>query len=920
MSDDWVTNFGLKGNPFSTSPLEDDFELDNLLVKTKSIQDQVLPIGRFIENSRPSIKILLGARGSGKSTCLSYLRKLVYMYENVLTINISEIRQPERVIEDPTYGIGAPMVWMIVKDIIQSLEVIFEDVYIENSDLVSKIIDSLDISELYPPKFPLWSTCNNALDLLLEILKKNKISLFIGIDNYDKLPHKFQEIAIDFLRGNNAQPFFEKLQRAGSTILMTMGNEFYANILHPDFSYLGKPIEITGLNPNETKELLSKRIEWMINQDLMNSDDIFTDESIHKLTMHTNGIPRDVLIFAEQCMINAGKRNQQTVSEKIVENTIQKFGEQIEEYYEIIKKIKPLSYALVAENGMKILSAYFSTLNTSEFALNVIDKLIYMYKDPNQNFDLNNQYIKSLKDSNIISFVDNPTATTSKGWTVRLEILNLMKQMDDKKVLRKFMDWLMAKEVQVKPPDYQIIRNVKHGAELAKKIEKFIDIIDTEEIKSCLTKAIKRIRELDSYTLEEDLDSNTQITGMVEIVKEISTAIYYLSKLTQEEDIPKKIPKSDRLNRFLRRFNADLWFDMDYIQRMDELRYLQTVSKNRIQEASSKYATFVDKSYIILNQLNSKLIETQDKIYEVIINDIEDQMDQLFSDRLTHIILEDANYPNRMAIVLWKTLSDKSEIIYGFGTGDLVEGEIEELKKRVFKEKGFMIFENIENDILVHRPSILRDFYIKNYSVKFFHNTDFSSFFNDIMNQSHLNGGLQLIIMRKGVQTSRIFINKKGRRFRLLIKNIVKECIDTTKTLPKLVIIDGNNLARSGKKKSRKAKWHYITNAILKLREMKIETATIVTKSLFNDIDDQNSLKNAISTGLISLSPGNKDDDYYYLTYALEHQAFILTNDNLRDWKKKNPEISVDIAQKRIPFFIFKNEVYFEGILEKIKS
>ena len=87
MTINWVEFFNLRGNPFSTSPLEGEFELSNLLVRTKSIRDQVLPIAKFIGISAPSIKILLGARGAGKSTCLSCLRQLVQGNPNVLSVN-----------------------------------------------------------------------------------------------------------------------------------------------------------------------------------------------------------------------------------------------------------------------------------------------------------------------------------------------------------------------------------------------------------------------------------------------------------------------------------------------------------------------------------------------------------------------------------------------------------------------------------------------------------------------------------------------------------------------------------------------------------------------------------------------------------------------------------------------------------------
>lgn len=924
MTVNWVDFFDLKGNPFSTSPLEGEYELTNLLVRTKSIRDQVLPIAKFIGLSALSIKILLGARGSGKSTCLSYLRQLVQGNPSVLSINLTEIRLPERVVEDPTLGIGSPMIWFLIKDIIESLKVKFEEIFSENRDIIDSIIQSLGISELYPSSYPVWSTCNIALDSLLTIMSNNHITLFISIDNYDKLPQKFQKIAIDFLRGNNAQPFFEKLQRVGSTVLIALGKEFYAQLSHADFSYLGKPIEIRGLNPNEAKELLSKRIGWMLNTPELSSEEGFDEGAIHRLTMHTNGIPRVILTLAEQSMINASKRNQKIITEKIVKDTIQISEEVIEEFYDIIKKIKPPSRAKAAEKGLKVLSGYFATLPSPEFAINVVDCLMTIFSESVPSFESANEHIQSLRDAKIVNLVQT---FPKEEWTIRTDILYLMGHMHDKKSLRKFLDWLIEKEVQIKPPDYQIVKSIKRATELAFKFETLIETIDNKTIKDCLLLANKRIRELDAYTLENELDSNTQIIGMTEINHEIGTAIYFFDKLLTTNSLPKHPPNRDRLLRFLKEKNPNLWFDIGFILRVGDLRRLETQSKDRIQEATEKYVSFVERSFAILSQQNHDILkrQTEPKIFSLRdYLELEPHIDQLLSDRTNHIVLEDQADPERMNIVLWKTLSDEKESIYGFASGKLTTEETATIENRFFRGN-FYLFPEIENNLLNYRPTILRDFYQTKIPVIIFSNSDLARFLNDLLRLPDLNQGLIMSVLNQSQIIDHIFLNREGNQFRLMFFPLDSKKISETRPedanlIPKMVIIDGNNVARDGKEKSGKATFQNIINAIFKLKERQIGVETFVTKSLLNDIDDRISLENAIRTKLLILPPsGRHDDDYYFLTLAFEKNAHILTNDNLRDWKKANPEIAIDLAEKRIGYFFVKGEIFFEGILSRIK-
>ncbi len=219
----------------------------------------------------------------------------------------------------------------------------------------------------------------------------------------------------------------------------------------------------------------------------------------------------------------------------------------------------------------------------------------------------------------------------------------------------------------------------------------------------------------------------------------------------------------------------------------------------------------------------------------------------------------------------------------------------------------------------------IRDFYQENQPMKFFNISDFSRFVNSFLQLPELSQGTFLSVLNEGKITDQIFLRKENNKFHLTVSpaqqiQSSKSVADMEEKTPQIVVIDGNNVARDGITKRRKACYQNIMNAILKLKERKIEVTTIVTRSLFQDIDDKMSLENVINTKLAVLPPsGRQDDDYYFLSYALEKDAHVLTNDNLRDWKEANPEIAPKLSEIRVPYFFIKGEIFFEGLLGRLK-
>ena len=128
---------------------------------------------------------------------------------------------------------------------------------------------------------------------------------------------------------------------------------------------------------------------------------------------------------------------------------------------------------------------------------------------------------------------------------------------------------------------------------------------------------------------------------------------------------------------------------------------------------------------------------------------------------------------------------------------------------------------------------------------------------------------------------------------------------------PPLVLVDGSNVAHSGKGE------HVLLGNILvvceKLREEGYEPVVVVDAALRHQIDDRAAYERLVDEGTIRQAPAGTDADYFILSFARELEAPIVSNDRFRDRQKAFP----DAAKRLIRYMVVKGEVVLERRTER---
>ena len=99
-----------------------------------------------------------------------------------------------------------------------------------------------------------------------------------------------------------------------------------------------------------------------------------------------------------------------------------------------------------------------------------------------------------------------------------------------------------------------------------------------------------------------------------------------------------------------------------------------------------------------------------------------------------------------------------------------------------------------------------------------------------------------------------------------------------------------------------------------KLREMGFETIIIIADaSLRHRIDDKKRFEELIDSGMISQAPAKTEADEFIIGFAKQKIGYIVTNDKLDDWRKKDPWVKENLDKVHIQFMIQEDMVQFVG-------
>lgn len=338
MAKDWIKFFELAGDPFNTIPLQSVTDFHELLIKTDDINKHIDPLLTHFEESKPFLRVIVGPRGSGKSTILHYAISVVRHKKGVVACYVSH--QPS-IIEgskDPVFGIGNDTALRLLIELSKAL--LISEGGGEDAELVDFAKEvGLNREGRFledGPSFPEWSysRVSQKLTKLLEFIQKKGIRALVAIDNYDK--HN-EDIAIAFLASHFAQPIFEELQSVGVSLFLTADVEWSKNVAkNSDLNYLGEPISLSEINPIEARSLIKKRIAAKLLTHGV--QEIFEDDAISSIAIKEDGIARNIMETCRICLIEAAARSQKCITRALADEILRTRETRAQKYYECIKR------------------------------------------------------------------------------------------------------------------------------------------------------------------------------------------------------------------------------------------------------------------------------------------------------------------------------------------------------------------------------------------------------------------------------------------------------------------------------------------------------------------------------------------------------------------------------------------------------
>ena len=129
-------------------------------------------------------------------------------------------------------------------------------------------------------------------------------------------------------------------------------------------------------------------------------------------------------------------------------------------------------------------------------------------------------------------------------------------------------------------------------------------------------------------------------------------------------------------------------------------------------------------------------------------------------------------------------------------------------------------------------------------------------------------------------------------------------------------IIDGNNIAWGDYEDYPKFK--FLTSVYNQLRELGVKPYVVVSAALRHRIDQPIELVEILKQDDVAEAPANRPDDFFIIQLAIKREAFIVSNDRFKDWKKANPELSDTIEDRRVALTFIEDEPQFDHKLYKL--
>jgi hypothetical protein len=804
-------------------------------------------------------------------------------------------------------GIGAPLLWFIVKEMILSIHHKFEDIYFRYQEQIERISNYLKISDFAPTRYPGWTECRNAVKNLCEILKNEGKSVFIAIDNFDKLTDDFQDLAIQFLRGSNAQPLIEDLNASGVTVFIILDKRFIKKMKDEDFSYLGEPLILQPLTLDEAKELLGRRLKSWSKFNDISFESIFNIDALDQIIIKAGGIPREIIRLAEVCCEKAYEYKIMPVTIEIVNHIIKQKEEEEEEFYKIFEDKPNLNISFSR------LSAFLGTFTKKSEIKKATSVIEALYDGKKEN--INDITTEKLREYQLADILKTKTGTELR---LTLDIKILIKTMEDRQSRSKFFDWIIKTGATKGEPLTYEHRNI------IARIDDLSKDIKFNQPKNFLSSAKILLEEIISITNREEFDTNYVLGNLYSTFVEIWRTVHYLSDPTSESSLKEK-----ELRTFIRKENPSTIFFYESLKSAYENIHFGDIPEAHIKYLFSMFQNELPIAFALIQE--KKAANLRKRFESVSIKLDREMLGQrlksiLESSQCIFVLNKDKSI-EEFLLVMW--ITPKQHHIFGFITGKTHKNLNESFSIYKFKFTGreFFIPKSIlnflkEKDKVAYSINSTKE----NINQFFNYNTRFELHFAQpfelasVLLRHALKYKVKTYqICPKGISpTSEIdyeltpLLSSHAilTTFPSKISKLPQETLTSNgdKAPARIAVIDGNNVAYDEKTDDGKPSLVNILKVRDKMIEKDYKVITFISASLKHSIDSKARLAKLIENGEIKEAPAKTYDDKFIIEAAKSHNAYIISNDTFKDF----PYDEEFLKGRQMKFKIVQGKVIIE--------
>ncbi|NJD53643.1 MAG: hypothetical protein FIB07_12335 [Candidatus Methanoperedens sp.] len=543
----WYKWFGLNKNPFNTAPItKNQIEF---FYKTSEIAKKIDPLLSELSTNVPTIKLIIGPRGLGKTSIFHYIGWKADEIPNLIPIYIDAAYESTK-IENPSI--------LIAQSILTNfLEELFNYLFLHNFEIWNKYKSSIDIYMnnigfvmdhsgvlKNPSSTPLeahFVNLRRITENMLRICQNNDIRFLLLIDNIDK---GNLEPALIFFRESIAQSLFEDFNTIFKSTVYISGknelrNEMLSSKYSAEYSYLQDVIILNKLTPIESYKIIEQRITTSCSTPTKIP---FEPEVIHEIWIKNQGITRDIIIDVKNLLEKAFKFKVPFVTLALYKS--RKFN--AKENSDILSRL--LEEDIPSRKGSEALMGLYTYLNCNANKFKIAINLLLNVYNKKQLSKENEIYLSELVERKFLIF-----EAKNKYFLIREDITHLFnKLIENGMELSEFMDWFISDHLEVIPIEIDKIlpedklselreQSKKHnwGKVIISKPDNYYSLTDAvlkNKVDKFFESALKSYLRLSSDDWDE-IDNSIIFDEMWSIIFNVCKAITYLLASYLDDDI-----------------------------------------------------------------------------------------------------------------------------------------------------------------------------------------------------------------------------------------------------------------------------------------------------------------------------------------------------------------------------------------------